>query len=61
MAQLTQEQAAHAADLDRSYISLLERGERQPTVRVVFALAAAVRTTPTALISMTEKLVNPAK
>jgi transcriptional regulator with XRE-family HTH domain len=57
IARLTQEQAAHAAGLDRTYISLLERGLRQPTIRVIFALATVVHTTPTALILTTEKFV----
>jgi transcriptional regulator with XRE-family HTH domain len=55
-AQLTQEQVAHAAGLDRTFISLIERGERQPTVRVVFKLAYAVSTTASNLITLTEKL-----
>lgn len=55
-AQLTQEQVAHAADLDRTFISLIERGERQPTVRVVFKLASAVSRTASDLIILTEKL-----
>jgi transcriptional regulator with XRE-family HTH domain len=51
---LTQEQVAHATDLDRSFISLIERGERQPTVRVVFKLAKAVGKSPSDLILLTE-------
>lgn len=57
-AELTQEQAAHAAGLDRTYISLIERGQRQPTVRAVFQLAAAVGTTASSLIISTEELVT---
>ena len=56
-AKLTQEQLAHSAGLDRSYISLIERGERQPTVRVIFDLARAIGTTPRELITLTEELV----
>lgn len=55
-AHLTQEQLAHAAGLDRTYISLIERGERQPTVRVIFDLAAAIGTSPRVLITLTEEL-----
>lgn len=36
---LTQEVLAHEADLERTYISFLERGLRQPSLRVLFALA----------------------
>lgn len=48
----------HTADLDRTFISLVERGERQPTIRVVFKLAAAVVTTKSHLKILTEKLVE---
>lgn len=42
-------------DLDRTYISLLERGERGPTLDTVFAVARALKTPPSKLILMVEK------
>jgi transcriptional regulator with XRE-family HTH domain len=51
---LTQEQLAHAAEIDRTFVSLIERGERQPTVRVLFKLADALETPPSRLIELTE-------
>ena len=57
-AHLTQEQLAFAAGIDRIYVSLLERGERQPTVRVVFKLAVALNTRPSDLIARTENIVS---
>lgn len=36
---LTQEQLAFECDLDRTYISLLERGLRQPTLTTLYTLA----------------------
>lgn len=57
---LTQEQLALAADLDRTFVSLIERGERQPTVRVLFKLAAALRVSASRLIQMTEARVGVA-
>ena len=57
-AHLTQEQVAFAAGVERIYVSLLERGERQPTVRVVFKLAAALNTRASELIARTEDLVS---
>ena len=51
---LTQEQLALAADIDRTFVSLIERGERQPTVRVLFKLAAALNVSAARLIQMTE-------
>jgi transcriptional regulator with XRE-family HTH domain len=55
---LTQEQLAHAAEIDRTFVSLIERGERQPTVRVIFRLAEALRVTPSRLIELTEGQVR---
>ena len=51
---LTQEQLAHAAEIDRTFVSLIERGERQPTIRVIFRLAEALRVTPSRLSELTE-------
>lgn len=55
---LTQEQLALAADIDRTFVSLIERGERQPTVRVLFKLAAALHVSAARLIQMTEDQVR---
>ena len=55
---LTQEQLALAADIDRTFVSLIERGERQPTVRVLFKLAAALHVSAARLIQMTEDQVG---
>lgn len=57
-ASLTQEQLALSADIDRTFVSLMERGERQPTVRVLFKLAAALQVPPAQLIQMTENEVG---
>ncbi|NWE76031.1 helix-turn-helix transcriptional regulator [Pseudomonas yamanorum] len=40
---LTQEQLAHEADVQRNYVSLIERGVHQPTVAVLFKLAKALK------------------
>ena len=52
---LTQEGLAHAADVDRTFVSLVERGVNQPSIRVLFRLASALGVTPTELISLTEQ------
>jgi len=53
---LTQEDLATDSELDRTYISLLELGKRQPSLETLFALAAALGTTASALVRDTEKL-----
>lgn len=55
---LTQEQLALAADIDRTFVSLMERGERQPTVRVLFKLATALHVPAAQLIQMTEDKIG---
>lgn len=55
---LTQEQLALAADIDRTFVSLIERGERQPTIRVLFRLAAAMHVSAARLIQMTQDRVD---
>jgi transcriptional regulator with XRE-family HTH domain len=51
---LTQEQLAHGAGVDRTFVSLVERGINQPSIRVLFRFAAALGVSPTELINMTE-------
>ena len=43
---LTQEELAHAAGVDRTYISLLERGGRQPTLTTLIAIAEILGVAP---------------
>ena len=45
---------AETAGLHRTYISLLERGLRTPSIEVVRRLAAALETTMTSLIEELE-------
>lgn len=51
---LTQEALADQAGIHRTYLSLLERGKRAPTIEVVRLLAKALETTMTALIAEVE-------
>ena len=50
---LSQEQLAEAADVDRTYLSLLERGLRQPTLHMLLRLACAVDMEPWLMINAT--------
>ena len=47
---LSQEQLALEAGMKRSYLSELERGLRNPTVRALGRLAEALRVTPDVLL-----------
>ena len=49
---LSQEKLAEFCDLDRTYISLLERGLRQPTLTTLFKLSDALNIKPSELVEM---------
>jgi transcriptional regulator with XRE-family HTH domain len=56
---LSQEKLAEYCDLDRTYISLLERGLRQPTITTLFKLSNALNIKPSELVELVEsKLTN---
>jgi len=52
---LTQEQLALEADVQRNYVSLIERGVNQPTIAVLFKLANALKCSPSTLILRVEE------
>lgn len=52
---LSQEKLAEYCDLDRTYISLLERGHRQPTITTVFKIAKALEIKASELVKVVEK------
>ena len=54
---ISQEKLAEFADLDRTYISLLERGLRKPSLNIVFRLAKALNIKPHQLVEEVEKLM----
>lgn len=47
---ISQEALAEIADFDRTYISLLERGERNPSFTNLCRVAAALGVTPSELL-----------
>lgn len=55
---LSQEELAFLAKLDRTYISLLERGKRRPTLNTVFALAKQLNIAPSEIIRLVEEKVD---
>ena len=54
MTDLSQEALALEADLQRNYISLIERGINQPTITTIFKLAAALEVSPSDMMSLVE-------
>jgi transcriptional regulator with XRE-family HTH domain len=51
---LSQEGLALEADLQRNYVSLIERGINQPTVTTIFKLAVALRLRPSEMVAQVE-------
>jgi len=49
---ISQEELATRAGLHRTYISSIERGQRNVTIENIFALARALGTTPEALVQL---------
>ena len=47
---LSQEAFAERAELNRTFISFLERGEQQPTLTTLISLAAALKIGPDELV-----------
>lgn len=51
---MSQEELAFRSDLDRTYISMLERAIHQPTLTTLFALSKALNIMPSDMISLVE-------
>ncbi len=58
---LSQEALALEADLDRTYISMLERGKRQPTLSTMILLGDVLGCSGKELMARTEKLTTKKK
>lgn len=54
-ANLTQDELAVRAGVHRTYVSLLERGKKDPTLQVLFRLAAALGLSASRLVARVEK------
>lgn len=52
---LSQEQLGLQSGIDRTYLSGVERGVRNPTVKMVAKIAVALETVPTALFRGAER------
>jgi transcriptional regulator with XRE-family HTH domain len=56
--ELSQEELALAADVDRTFVSQMERGIRQPTITTLLKLAGALGIQPSTLVVRMEKLLR---
>jgi transcriptional regulator with XRE-family HTH domain len=52
---LSQEELARLCSLDRTFISLMERGQRQPSLTTIFTIAQALDITPSEMIAFVER------
>lgn len=57
---LTQAELAHRCELDRTFVSLLERGLRQPSLTTLFAIGQVVGVPPYELVRETEEVIEKA-
>jgi transcriptional regulator with XRE-family HTH domain len=55
---LTQEELAHRAELDVSFISRMERGLTQPSIGIFLRIASALETSPARLIGEIERAID---
>jgi len=54
----SQEELAHICDLDRTYISMLERGKRQPSLKTIFKLSFALNLLASEMLMKVENVVK---
>jgi DNA-binding XRE family transcriptional regulator len=52
---ISQEKLAELSGLDRSYVSLLERGLRQPSLETLFLIGSALDISPSEIVGRVEK------
>ena len=55
---LSQDELGAKSGYHRTYIGLLERGEKSPSLRTIFNLAATLEVSPSAIVRHAEKLVT---
>ena len=58
---ISQEALGLACEIDRTYVSLLERGERQPTLSTLFALSEQLGVPAESLVQQTSKALRRAR
>jgi len=53
--ELSQEELGARCGLDRTYVSGIERGERNPTIQTIWALSKGLSVAPSELLSRAER------
>jgi len=55
---LSQEELAHESGLDRTFISLLERGKRQPSLGTIISIANVLELTASTFVQKVEVVLK---
>ena len=55
---ISQESLALSAGVDRTFVSLLERGLRQPSLSTIIKLSSALNVEPGSLVDQASNLIN---
>ncbi len=55
---LTQEQLAFEADLRRTFISVLELGQQQPTLMTIFKISKALKVSASKIVELVENKID---
>lgn len=55
---ISQEDLALTADVDRTFVSQMERGIRQPSITTLIKLSSALGVAPSVLVQRVEKLLR---
>lgn len=55
---LTQEELANRCGIDRTYISMIERGKRKPTLNILFKICEHIGTKPSDFIKEIEDMMD---
>jgi transcriptional regulator with XRE-family HTH domain len=57
-ASISQEALALSCGIDRTFVSMLERGVRQPTISTILSLAVVLEVSPESLVARTNALLK---
>lgn len=55
---ISQEKLALECNLDRTFIGMLERGQRTPSLRTIFIVAASLDVSPVMMVREVERLIK---